>query len=91
VLFGRRVRFAFVVLASQIMLIALSITWLIQMILIAINGSILFVEYNHTVLWSEIALSTLICLFATIVFTIQLGRLRERRKKDDEVRVTLKS
>ena len=49
-IFGRRVRFALVILASQILLIALGITWVIQMTLIAMKGSVIFVEYNRTVL-----------------------------------------
>lgn len=83
-LFGRRVRFALVILASQILLIALAITWIVQMILIAINGSVMFVELNKAILLSEIILSIFICLFAIGVFTIQVIRLRERRRNDDE-------
>jgi hypothetical protein len=85
-LFGRRLRFALVILASQILLIAFAITWIVQMILIAINGSVMFVELNKTILVSEIILSILICLFAIVVITIQLRRLGERRRNDDEER-----
>ena len=85
-LFSRRVRFALVILASQILLIALAITWVIQMIVIALNGSVMFVEYNHAVLMFEIILSILICLFGIIVFVIQWRRLGERRKKEDKER-----
>jgi membrane protein implicated in regulation of membrane protease activity len=82
-LFGRRVRFALVILSSQILLIALAITWLAQMILIAANESIQFVEYNRPLLFFEITLSAFICLFALVVFVIQLRRLGERRKNDE--------
>ena len=82
-IFGRRVRFALVVLASQVLLIALAVTWIAQMIVIALNGSVRFVEYNHAVLWLEIILSTLISLFGLIIFIIQLRRLGESRKNDD--------
>jgi membrane protein implicated in regulation of membrane protease activity len=82
-LFGRRLRFALVILASQILLIALAITWVIQMIVIAINGSVLFVEYNPAVLLFEIIISILICLLGIIVFIIQWRRLGERRNNDD--------
>jgi hypothetical protein len=81
-LFGRRVRFALVILASQILLIALSITWIVQMIIIAIDGSVMFIELNEAILLSEIILSILICLFAIGVFTIQVRRLGERRRND---------
>lgn len=80
--FGRRVRFALFILASQILLIALAITWVIQMIVIAINGSVKFVEYNPAILWFEIILSTLICLFGIVVFIVQWKRLGERREND---------
>jgi hypothetical protein len=82
VVFGSRVRFALIVLASQILLIALAVMWLVQMVLIASNGSISFVEHNQAVLWFEVVLSTLICLFAIIVFAMQLRKLGERRKND---------
>jgi membrane protein implicated in regulation of membrane protease activity len=83
-LFGRRVRFALFILASQILLITLAITWIVQMMVIAINGSVIFVELNKAILLSEIILSILICLFAIVVFTIQVRRLRERRRNDDQ-------
>jgi hypothetical protein len=81
-IFGRRVRFALIILASQILLIALAITWVVQMILIAINGSVMFVEYNPAILLFEIILSILICIFAIGVFFSQLRRLGEKRRND---------
>lgn len=82
-IFGRRVRFAVVILASQLLLMALAITWVVQMVLIALNGSIMFVEYNPGILLFEIILSILICLFALVVFINQLKRLGEKRRGDE--------
>jgi hypothetical protein len=81
-LFGRRVKFALVVLSSHILLVALAITWLIQMLIIAKNGSIKFVEYNTMVLFSEIFLAALISIFGMYAFIIELRRLGERRRGD---------
>ena len=82
-LFGRRVRFALVVLASQILLIALACVMLIQMLLIAIYGLVNFVENNRAILIIEISLTTLIIFFGIFVFVIQLIRLGEKRNSDD--------
>lgn len=82
-LFGRRVRFAIVVLASQLLLIAMATAWIIHMVLIAKNGHVYFVEENPVVLYGEIAATVVITLFAIVVFVIQYKRLRERRKGDD--------
>jgi hypothetical protein len=82
-LFGRRVRFALVVLASQILLIALACVMLIQMLLIAIYGLVNFVENNRAILITEISLTTLIIFFGIFVFIIQLIRLGEKRNSDD--------
>ena len=82
-LFGRRVKFAIVVLASQLLLIAMAIAWVIHMVLIAKSGHVYFIEENPVVLYGEIAATVLITLFAIVVFVIQYKRLRERRKGDD--------
>ena len=82
-LFGRRVRFALVVLASQILLIALACVMLIQMLLIAIYGLVNFVENNRAILITEISLTTLIIFFGIFVFIIQLKRLGEKRNSDN--------
>jgi hypothetical protein len=79
----RRLRFAVVVVISQLLLIALAIAWLIFMIIIAVNGSVYFVERNAAIRWLEVAAAVLIILFATGVFITQLRRLRERRQGDD--------
>jgi uncharacterized membrane protein YhaH (DUF805 family) len=81
-LFGRRVTFALVILASHILLVALSITLFIELILIMKDGSINFVERNSTILIIEIILSALIGIFALVVFALQIKRLGERRKSD---------
>ena len=79
---SRRLRFAIIVMVSQLLLIALAIAWVVQMSMIAMNGSIYFVEANPIILWAEIVATTLITLFATAVFTLQIYRLSERRRGD---------
>jgi hypothetical protein len=81
-IFGKRVRFAILVLSSQLLLLAMAITWLIQMLVIAVNGSVKFVEYSRPVLIMEIVLSALIALFAILVFILQLRKLAEKRSDD---------
>jgi amino acid transporter len=81
-LFGRRVRFAIIILASQLLLTALAIVMLVQMTLIAINGVVQFAENNHIILIIEIILTILITLFGITVFIIQLRRLGESRSSD---------
>jgi protein-S-isoprenylcysteine O-methyltransferase Ste14 len=81
-LFGRRARFAIIVLASQLLLTALAIVMLIQMILIVINGAVQFNENNHTVITIEIILTVLITVLGITVFIIQLRRLGESRSSD---------
>ncbi len=79
---ARRLRFAVVVLISQLLMIALALSWAIHMALIAANGSVYFVESNPLVLWLEIALTVGICIFGAAVFVMQLRRLGERRTSD---------
>jgi amino acid transporter len=81
-LFGRRVRFTIIVLASQVLLVALAIVMLIQMILIATHGLVQFVEGNQTILITEIILTILITVFGIFVFIGQLKRLGEKRNSD---------
>jgi hypothetical protein len=76
----RRLRFALVVLVSQLLLIALAVAWAIHMIIIAAKGRVLFVENNPFILWLEIIGSLLIIVFGTVVFAMQLRRLGERRR-----------
>ena len=82
-LFGRRVRFAVFVLASQLLLIALAVVMLVQMVLIATHGQVRFVEDNPAVLVTEIMLTIVISSFGIAVFVIQVRRLGEKRSSDD--------
>jgi type VI protein secretion system component VasK len=81
-LFGRRTKFAIIVLASQILLIALAIVMLLQMIFIARNGVVQFEEGNRVILIIEIILTGLIIAFSASVFVIQIRRLEEKRNSD---------
>lgn len=81
-IFNRRLTFGIIVLASQSLLIALAITWLIQMLVIAEHGSVYFIENNPAILMTEIILSALICVFSIVVFALQLVKLGERRQTD---------
>ena len=78
----RRLRFAILILVSQILLVALAVSWLIHMLIIAAEGSIFFVENNPVILWSEISVSVLITGFAAYVLIIQIRKLGERREND---------
>ena len=79
---NRRLRFTTFVLLTQALLIALAISWLIHMVIIAVNGSAYFVENNPAILWGEIAASVLITLFAVYILVVQIQRLGERRRSD---------
>ena len=76
-------KFTIVVLASQLLLIAIAVAWVVHMVLIAKNGHVYFIEENPVVLYGEIAATVLITLFAIAVFSLQYKRLGERRKGDD--------
>ncbi|HEY32756.1 MAG TPA: hypothetical protein G4O10_06585 [Dehalococcoidia bacterium] len=54
------------------------------MIIIAVNGSIYFVERNPFILWIEVIATIFIILFATSIFITQLRRLGERRRDDEK-------
>jgi ABC-type nickel/cobalt efflux system permease component RcnA len=75
----RRLRFSLLVLVSQMLLVALAISWLVHMVIIAVSGSVYFVENNHLILWAEITVSVLITLFAIYILVVQVQRLGERR------------
>ena len=81
-LFSRRVRFAIIILASQLLLIAMAITTFAQMVLIVKHNEIFFVEANPVVLYGEIVISMLIILFGITVFYLQCKRLGEKRQDD---------
>jgi len=78
----RRLKFSLLVLGSQILLIAMAISWLVDMVIIAVSGSVYFVENNHLILWTEIIMSALITLFAIYVLVKQIQKLGERREID---------
>jgi membrane protein implicated in regulation of membrane protease activity len=85
-LFGRRLTFGIVVLAAQVLLLAMSVAWVVQLTLIAIEGHICFEESNSAILYVEIAAVTLIGIFALVVFAIQYRRLGEKRAGEDRRR-----
>ena len=78
----RRLRFAVVVLISQVLLIAVTAAWLIHMTMIAVNGSVSFVETNPYILWGELIATVLIIVFAIWTLVLQIQRLGERRRVD---------
>ncbi len=78
----RRLRSTMLVVISQALLAALAIAWVIHMSIIAINGSVYFVENNRYILWTELISSALIAVFAIIILTTQIQRLGERRNGD---------
>ncbi len=78
----RRLRFTILILITQMLLIALAITWLIHMVIIALHGSVYFVENNPLIMWGEIAASVLITIFAICILAVQIRRLGERRGTD---------
>ena len=82
-LFGRRLRFGIVVLAAQLLLLAMAVAWCVQLTLIAVRGQICFEETNAAILYGEIAGMVLIALFAVVVFVIQYRRLTEKRASDE--------
>lgn len=81
-LFGRRLRFGVVVLAAQLLLLAMAVAWCVQLTLIAVRGQICFAEPNTAILYVEIAGTVLIGIFAIVVFVIQYRRLAEKRADD---------
>lgn len=79
---SRRLRLGVIIVISQMLLIALAISWLVHMIIIAMNGSAYFVEDNRFILFAEITASVLITVFGLWVLALQLQRLGERRSTD---------
>jgi ABC-type nickel/cobalt efflux system permease component RcnA len=78
----RRLRSTAFVIVSQALLIALAISWIIHMSMIALYGSVYFIEINPFILWAEIIGSALITIFAIFILITQIQRLGERRKGD---------
>lgn len=79
----RRLRLSLLIIISQVLLIALAISWLIHMTTIAVFGSAYFVETNQFILFSEIAVSVLITAFGIYILAVQIQRLSERRGKEE--------
>lgn len=83
-LFGRRLRFAIVILATQLLLVAMATAWCVQLAVIAVHGEVCFGETNPAILYLEIAASVLIAIIAAVVFLVQYKRLTEKRVSDDK-------
>ena len=81
---GRRVRFGIFILATQVLLIAISIIWCICLVLVAKNGEFVVTISNSAVLYLGIALSVIIAVFATFIFAAQIRRLGEKRRGEDK-------
>ena len=79
---SRRLGFSTYVVISQMLLVALSIAWLVHMVIIKISGSIYFIENNQFILWGETIASIIIAIFAIFVLAGQIRRLGERRSTD---------
>ena len=78
----RRLKSTILIMISQALLAALAVSWIVHMALIAANGSVYFVENNPLILWSEIAASIFIVVFAASILIMQIRRLGERRRSD---------
>jgi len=78
----RRLKSTSFVVISQVLLIAMAISWVIHMAIIASNGSAYFVENNPFILWAEIIGSVFITVFAIFILASQIQRLGERRESD---------
>lgn len=71
----RRPAFEVLVLASQLLLMALAVAWCVHMVIIASNGRVYFTEPSSSILLGEIIATVLIALFAGVVFFMQFRRL----------------
>lgn len=72
-----RPKLTMLVLAAQLLLVALAIAWGIHTALVARYGAVYFIEPNPLILWGEIIATALIALFGTAVFTLKALRLGE--------------
>jgi ABC-type nickel/cobalt efflux system permease component RcnA len=79
----RRLKSATLILISQMLLIALAFAWLLQMVIIAREGSAYFIENNNYILFGEISAALLIIIFGIYVLVTQIRKLGERRKTDN--------
>ncbi len=80
----RRLRFAMIVIVSQLLLIALAIAWGVHLILIVQNGGVLSIETNPWILYGEIFATVLIIMFALVVVVLEFKRMITKRKSDTE-------
>jgi len=73
---------------TQMLLVALAFAWLLQMVIIAQEGSAYFIENNNLILYGEITGAVLIIIFSLYVLITQIRKLGERRVDDrcDETR-----
>lgn len=78
----RRLKSTALVLVSQMLLIALAITWLFQMVIIAVDRSIYVIENNNLILYTEIITTILVITYAIFILVTQIKRLGERRRTD---------
>jgi ABC-type nickel/cobalt efflux system permease component RcnA len=78
----RRLRSTTLILISQMLLVALAFAWLLQMVIIAQEGSAYFIERNSVILYGEITASALIIIFGLYVLITQIKSLGERRQGD---------
>jgi protein-S-isoprenylcysteine O-methyltransferase Ste14 len=53
------------------------------MVIIAVNGSVYFVESNPLILWAEIIGTLLITVFAVFILFTQIQMLGQRRSSDE--------
>jgi len=80
--FNRRFRFSMSVLAAQLLLGAVAITWCVHMVLILIHGEVCFQEPNSAILYTEIAATVIVIIYSATVFGLQWKRMGERRGGD---------
>ena len=78
---GKRMNSVILVLASQLLLLAMAMAWCAHMVLIAKHGKIFFAEPNPVILYGEIAATVLIAIFAIAVFASQWKRLWYKLEK----------
>ena len=62
--FNRRFRFSMSVLAAQLLLGAVAITWCVHMVLILIHGEVCFQEPNSAILYTEIAATAIVIIYS---------------------------
>ena len=82
---SRRIRFSLIILVSQMLLIAMSIGWGVNLILIAQNGGYYSTETNPLILYGEIAATVLIIIFAFVVIYLEIVRMKSKRRNDQRI------